>query len=294
MEKILDWTIKTALEWTCNHFNKRGEENPRLVAQYLLCHATGLSRLELYLDYLKPLTTAERTVLREAIKRRDNNEPLQYILGEAAFRRLLLKINPGVLIPRPETETLVDLILPYIESSSRILEIGTGSGCIAISLVVESDGSAVVATDLSDAAIALAAANAMVAIPNEADRQRLILQKDNFADSLVANRKMHAQFAIIVSNPPYIPTAALADLPAEIREYEPLLALDGGEDGLTCFHQILNQSCYLLESGGLLALELHSDTLAKARDLAKDKGMQEVTMHQDLTGRERFLTARKP
>ncbi|MDR2108107.1 MAG: peptide chain release factor N(5)-glutamine methyltransferase, partial [Coriobacteriales bacterium] len=158
----MDWTIRTTLEWTQAHFARAGEENPRLAAQLLVGQATGLSRLDLYLDYDRPLSLCERDCLRALITRRDGGEPLQYLIGRAPFRHLELHVRPGVLIPRPETETLVDLVLAALPPRARVVEIGTGSGCVALALLDELADCQVIATDNSPEALALARENAQL------------------------------------------------------------------------------------------------------------------------------------
>jgi release factor glutamine methyltransferase len=185
------WTVRTTLEWTQSHLEAKGAENPRLEAQWLLAAATGLTRLELFTHYDLPLDTVQRATLRDAIKRRTAGEPLQYILGKAPFRHLELKVRPGVLIPRPETEVLVDVVREYLQTGAegvrvssdvggcdaeavrtagagdgssasriRVLDLCTGSGCVALALLDECPGVQIVATDIDEAAIELARENA--------------------------------------------------------------------------------------------------------------------------------------
>jgi release factor glutamine methyltransferase len=291
--EILDWTIRTTLEWSREHFRQRGEENPRLVAQLLVGYATRLSRLELYLNYDRPLSVAERDSLRAAIRRRDAGEPLQYITGHAPFRHLDLRVRPGVLIPRPETETLVGLVIAALPASARILEIGTGTGCIALALTDEVGDCQVVATDSSQAAVELACENAQVCLCESAYPQRLRIVCDDLAAQLCADAGCHHSFDVVVSNPPYIPTAALKALPREVADFEPQAALDGGADGLEVFRALLEQAAILLKGGGLVACELHQDCLEPASDLARDAGYLDVEIHCDLVGRPRFLTGRR-
>ncbi|MDR1712913.1 MAG: peptide chain release factor N(5)-glutamine methyltransferase [Coriobacteriales bacterium] len=317
------WTIRSALEWTQQYLAGKGQENPRLAAQWLLCAATGLERLELYTNYDQPLLPDELAVLRGGIKRRLAGEPLQYILGRAPFRHLELGVRPGVLIPRPETETLVDIVLANCreqragngdagngdagnggagnvtpgadageaERVLRVLDIGTGSGAIALSLLQEDPALQLVATDTCVEAVTLAGENAARLGLDDAGRMQII--QDDLATSLLADAANAGSFDVVVSNPPYVPTAELANLPKEIAEYEPMLALDGGLDGLDVFRRLLPQAAVLLKPGGLLACELHEDCLQKAADLCAQEGFIEVGVIQDLTGRERFITARR-
>ncbi|MDR1422328.1 MAG: peptide chain release factor N(5)-glutamine methyltransferase [Coriobacteriales bacterium] len=322
----MDWTIRTALDWTQAYLTGKGEENPRLASQWLLSAATQLERIELYTHYHQPLSVDERARLREGIQRRVAGEPLQYILGRAPFRHLELAMRPGVLIPRPETEVLVEVVLaemvlaeeprsarpaqpaqspqparspqpPQPARSAQgsantpllLLDIGTGSGAIALSLLQECPHSEVVATDIDPTALALAAENAETL----GLRERLILLADDLASSLVADPAWSAHFDVVMSNPPYIPTAELDKLPNEIAQYESRQALDGGTDGLAVFRRILDQALVLLAPGGLLACELHESTLGQAVVLAEQAGFVAAKIHRDLTDRERIVTARK-
>ncbi|MDR1014730.1 MAG: peptide chain release factor N(5)-glutamine methyltransferase [Coriobacteriales bacterium] len=345
------WTVRATLEWTQAHFEAKDVPSPRLSAQWLLCAATGLTRLELYTNYDLPLAGAQLEVLRAGIKRRIAGEPLQYILGKAPFRRLELAVRPGVLIPRPETEVLVDVVLDELrarggggpselrarggggacvdgENSGQdgdsvrsavgearcvpaadepqerrppatssapepaVLELGTGSGCIALSLLHECPNVCVIATDIDPAALGLAHENAQ-ALGLDADG-RLTLLEDDLAASLLADEARHGSFDVVVSNPPYIPTAALDDLPAEVADHEPRRALDGGADGLVCFRRIVAEAALLLAPGGLLACELHETTLDDAAALCQGQGYTDATILPDLTGSPRIITARAP
>ncbi len=301
------WTIKSVLEWTLGHFESKGTQNPRLEAQWIVSAATGLSRIELYTNYDLPLEQEQLGKVRDGIKRRLAGEPLQYIVGKAAFRRLEFMVRTPVLIPRPETEILVDVVLKELErlsqsyegdssSSSepiaRVLDIGTGSGCIALSLVHEANLTDVIATDISEEAIALATENAQVL--GYGDSPRLSIIQDNLADSLLKEVANHASFDIIVSNPPYIPTSELDELPQEVAEYESHKALDGGEDGLDTFREIVAQAKVLLKPGGMLACELHEDTLGAAKDFCAQQGFVDVNVHEDLTQRPRVVSAFMP
>lgn len=363
MEK--QWTILEALNWTQQRFERSGEESPRLAAQMLAAHATGLTRIDLYAQFDKPLSEQERAVLREAIQRRLEGEPLQYIIGKTGFRYLELTVRPPVLIPRPETETLVELVIEYAkahtlqvdplprcsdespsrseESSSHsdetpihsdetpshsdetpihsdkapcrseespchserseessnessttnntlsILDIGTGTGAVALSLLHELLGIQVTATDIDDAAVQLAQENA-----NELgldDPRCLRILADDFAASLVADTTQHQTFEVVVSNPPYIPTQEYESLPSEILNFESRRALDGGVEGLDAYYVIVRQAQDLLKPGGLLAVELHETALEQAATFLQGQRFEDIAIHCDLTGRQRFITA---
>lgn len=287
------WTILEALEWTEQRLARRGEKNPRLAAQMLSSHATGLARIDLYTQFDKPLSECERTLLRESIRRRLDDEPLQYIIGTVGFRYLEFKVRAPVLIPRPETEMLVQLVIDHIKQreggAPDILDIGTGSGIIALSLLHELSGCSVTATDIDAAAVELAQLNALELEPDRMGRLHVLM--DDLAGSLVEEASRHASFDVVVSNPPYIPTAEYERLPREIAAFESRSALDGGADGLDVFRRIADQAQILLKPGGLLAVELHEGTLDQAAAFTRDLSFGEVAIHDDLTGRPRFLTA---
>jgi release factor glutamine methyltransferase len=312
------WNIKAVLEWTQEHFAAKGVENPRLEAQWIVAAATGLSRIELYINYDQPLDQTQLATVREGIKRRLAGEPLQYITGKAPFRRLEFIVRSPVLIPRPETEVLVDVVLRELDALGacgvdsadsadnagtatcgtatdiKIIDIGTGSGCIALSLLHEARGARlkVTATDLKAEAVTLATENAE-ALGLSAPLHLNILQ-DDLATSLLSDATNHNSFDIIVSNPPYIPTEELDKLSNEIAQYESPEALDGGADGLNTFRRIVEQAKTLLKPGGLLACELHETMLGAAKAHCEAEGFERVTVHNDLTGRPRIISAYMP
>jgi release factor glutamine methyltransferase len=290
------WSIRECLEWTEQHFAAKGEANSRLTAQWLLAAATGLSRIELYTHYEQPLSKAELAAVRAGIERRLAGEPLQYISGHAPFRHLDMRVRPGVLIPRPETEVLVDVILAALPlptgREARILDLCTGSGCIALSLVYECPNCHVTAVDIDSAAVELTQENAHLLELGGEDR--LCVLQGDLATELLQSPTQRACFDVVVSNPPYIPTAEYLRLPREVAEYEPRIALDGGEGGLDIFCRIAEQAWLLLVPGGLLGCELHETTLEQAKAQCEQLGFTDVEIHQDLNGKPRIIAARKP
>ena len=281
------WTVKKILDWTVGYLSRKGDERPRLSAEWLLSAATGLSRVEIYINFDRPLTKDELTLMREGIRRRAAGEPLQYVTGEMPFRHIVLKCEPGVLIPRPETEVLVDAVLEGLEGKEfpRVLDLCTG--CIALSVAGEHPDTVVIATDISPKAVALATRNTdALNLGGWVD----VLECD-LADAVVP--EFEGTFDVLVSNPPYIPTAVLAEqIPSEVRDFEPSLALDGGADGLDVFRRILDLAPRMLVPGGLLACELFEDALEAAADLARAAGWDSVEIREDLTHRPRILLAR--
>jgi release factor glutamine methyltransferase len=278
-----------------------------LEAQWLLAGATGLSRLELYTNYDQPLTKAQRAALRASIKRRVAGEPLQYILGKAPFRRFELTVRSGVLIPRPETEILVEVVIDallkgdvsqgmYASQAVRVLDLCTGTGCVALSLLYECldecAGLTVVATDIDPAAVELARENANKLALNQ--EGQLVILTDDLATSFLADDANKGAFDVVVSNPPYVPTDELDALPEEVAAYEPRLALDGGTDGLEVFRRIVSQAALLLKPGGLLACELHETRLDQAKAFCEEQGFFNTRVRADLADKPRVITAQKP
>lgn len=282
------WTVKAALEWTQEYLQQHGDDHARLSAQMLLGDVTGLSRIELYMDYERPLTVDERAAYREAIKRRVQGEPVQYITGEAAFRTIAVKVEPGVLIPRPETEVLVQAVIDRVGNGETLIaDICSGSGCIACALATELPDARVIATDISEQCVALTLGNAEVLGLCERIE---VLQGDLcrvFPDEL------RGAFDAIVSNPPYIPHALLSALPAEVKDFEPMLALDGGGDGLAVFRELCLQARQWLKDAGLFAVELHEECLDEARVFAQETGYTDCEIIEDLAGKPRALVCRK-
>lgn len=285
------WTVRSALEWTTGYLERKGDEHPRLSAEWLMCDATGMSRVEVYMNYDRPLDAAELASLHVGVERRGRGEPLQYITGEMAFRHIVLKCSPGVLIPRPETEILVDCVLEYLDALSaetqpQVLEIGTGTGCIALSIASERPCVHVCATDVSPDAYALARRN----------RDALDLEGgvELFHTDLATDvpGAQTAAFDVLVSNPPYIPSDLVDRLPTEVGSFEPRLALDGGPDGLDVFRRIAVLARTALRPGGLLACELHEECLEQARDDASVQGFfHDAHIVRDLAGKNRILLA---
>ena len=291
------WTIKRVLDWTSGYLERKGDEHPRLSAEWLLANVCGLSRVELYVNFDKPLEAGELDAMHAAIERRAAGEPLQYVTGEMPFRHIVLKCERGVLIPRPETEILVDAALEGVDVAAgkgnekagpaRVLEVGTGTGCIALSIASERPGTLVTATDLSPRAIELAT------------RNREALGLEDAVDIVECDLAtgvdpaLMGTFAVLVSNPPYIPTRVLREeVPAEVADFEPELALDGGADGLDVFRRLLELAPAALAPGGMLAVELYEGALDAAAELVRAQdGWARVEMREDLTRRPRVLVA---
>ena len=285
------WTIKRCLDWTRGYLERKGDEHARLSAEWLLSAATGKDRTGLYMAYDEPLEADELARMRGFVQRRAAGEPLQYVTGRTTFRFVEVACEPGVLIPRPETELLVDAALEGIDAATalpeaRVLEIGCGTGCISCAIASERPGTRVTATDISSAAVRLATRNR--------DALGLADSIDLIECDLAAGvpAELAGTFAVLVSNPPYIPDAVMRELPSEVADFEPALALAGGPDGLDVFRRILEVAPRMLVPGGMLAVELHEDCLDAAADLVRAQGgWKSVEVRRDLARRPRFVVA---
>ena len=381
------WTVRRALGWTCGYLERKGDGNPRVSSEWLLSEACGLSRIDLYMNPDRPLERGELDTLHDYVLRRGKGEPLQYITGEAPFRYLTVKVRPGVLIPRPETEVLVSEALACLPPAAKreaawnaeasaqeaaavaelkarieearaaeaaeqrlaagedggenagafsaqaaaddgeeaprgassdaspaafregvdapagsadsqeasgpegdpfllVADICTGSGCIACSIASERPDTRVIAVDLAPEAVALARENAEAL--GLSDRVKVI---SGDLGSSIPERYL-GRFDLIVSNPPYVPTAVLDDIPHEVSAFEPALALDGGADGLDLFRRLAPWAHRALKDGGAFACELHETHLEEAAAIARGAGFAEARIVRDLADRPRVLVCR--
>lgn len=281
MERVLDVARKAA-----GVFQERGLEQPRLDAELLLAGVLGLKRLDLYLQHDRPLTDTELERYRSAVRRRLKREPVQYILGTAAFRTLELQVDRRVLIPRPETEILVGEVLKWAKSHERngaVLDIGTGSGAIALSLAAEGSFSRVVASDVSPDALAVAEANA----------GRLGIHAVEFrCGSLWEPLRAGERFDVIVSNPPYVAERDRPMLPPEVVAHEPAGALFGGPGGYAVLEAIVRGARPHMAAGSLLALEIGAGQKDEVLRLIAETGaFEDARVVDDLSGRARIALA---
>ncbi|MDD2899362.1 MAG: peptide chain release factor N(5)-glutamine methyltransferase [Desulfuromonadaceae bacterium] len=277
------WTTMRILTWTREYLSSKGVENSRLEAEWLLCAVMKLDRVGLYLQFDKPLNEDELSAYRSLITRRAHREPLQHILGSQEFFGLDFEVSADVLIPRHDTEVLVSEALIRHPEAHTILDIGTGSGCVAISLQKHCINAAVTATDISEAALVIARRNAL---RNDASVE--FLQGSLFAP--VAHRR----FDLIVSNPPYIPTADIELLEQEVRKYDPRTALDGGCDGLDMYRSLIPESSKYLAPRGWLLLEIgigQSKDIIRLIDQTND--FETTIVATDPCGIERVIGAQR-
>jgi release factor glutamine methyltransferase len=271
------WTLQQLLTWCTDDFRKRGIPSPRLDAELLVGHALGIDRVRIYLDFERPLTPEERASIRALVERRRRREPVAYILGERAFFGRMFSVTPSVLVPRPDSETLIERALERIpkDEPQRILDVGTGSGCLGLTLAAERALAHVTLVDLSDDALRVALLNA--------ERLSLTERVTTCRSDLFANVVTpSAGFDLIVSNPPYIPTVDLAGLMPDVREHEPHLALDGGPDGLRCVRALIKGASRQLKAGGVLLLEIGVGQADACLELLNEAAFTGVCAHKDL------------
>ena len=277
------WNPVELVRWTAGYLAGKGIPESRLTAELLLAGTLGIRRLDLYLQFERPLTPDELAAFKERLKRRVAREPLQYIEGEAHFRELRLHVDRRVLVPRPETELLVGEVLAWTgtRSGCTIVDIGTGSGAIALSLAVEGRFARILATDLSTDALEVARANASATGAAE----QVEFRQGSLFEAIAGER-----FDVIVSNPPYIGESERAGLAPEVADWEPSPALFADDDGLAIIRQIVEGAPGHLRPGGLLAMEIGSGQGAAVMEMVRtNPAFGDPIVRQDLSGRDRML-----
>ena len=278
------WTIAAVLKWATDDFRGRGIESPRLDAEVLLSRALGATRTQLVIDLLRPLLPDELARFRDMVKRRRTHEPVAYILGEREFYGRTFLVDARVLIPRPDTETLVDVALARTRPRSmfaRTLDLCTGSGCVAITLARERPTTRVTGTDASQDALAVAERNAL----------RIGAFNTSFrAGDLFAG--LTGPFDLVTANPPYIASGEIPELSPDISQFEPRLALEGGASGLELVTRIIREAPAHLAYGGVLALEVGQGQAARAREALAAAGFQDIETARDYARIERVVSGR--
>jgi release factor glutamine methyltransferase len=280
------WTIGRLLDWTTKYLGEKGSESPRLDTEVLLAHALGCKRIDLYARHTEEAPESARQKFRELVRQRVEGCPVAYLVGRKEFFSLEFEVHRAVLIPRPDTECVVVECLRLAKTMTEpaVLDIGTGSGCLAVAIAKHHKSAHVTAVDISPEALTVAASNA--GKHGLAERIRFV-QSDLFA--AVASE----QFDFVLSNPPYIPHDDIGRLPAGVRDYEPHSALDGGPDGFAVFDRLIAEAPAHLKSGGYLLIEIGSPQEGPARARIERQGRYELakTVH-DGSGHPRVLIAR--
>jgi release factor glutamine methyltransferase len=277
------WTIQSLVNWAMDDFRARGIETPRLDAELIVAHALRIDRMRVLLDGDRPLSDVELSTLRDLVRRRRSFEPMAYLRGEREFYGLKFQVDKRVLVPRPDTETLVDVALvrsAHVSMSMRQLDLCTGSGCVAIAMARQRSTAQVFACDISADALAVARANAARLCAYRV----AFYMGDLFAP--VAGRK----FDVITANPPYIPSAEIATLMPDVRAHEPHLALDGGTDGLAIVRRLVADAPAHLTDGGVLALEIGAGEAPATAALLAQHGFVSIRSDQDLARIERVVS----
>jgi release factor glutamine methyltransferase len=280
------WTIESLLKWAADDFRAKGIDSPRLDAEVLLGWALGKTRIELVIESKRELDGDDLIRFREAVKRRRTHEPVAYVLGQREFFGRMFKVDKRVLVPRPDTEALVEVALArtkHLSMCMRALDLCTGSGCVGITLARERPTSQIVATDVSDDALAVARENAL-----RLGAYNLAL----FQGDLFAALDPEIRFDIVASNPPYIASGEIPTLMSDVRDFEPKLALDGGADGLDLVRRIIEDAPAHLEANGIVALEIGYDEAERTRAIFTEHGYADIETKRDYGKIERVISAR--
>ncbi len=289
-EKAADdgaWTVGKIIDWTTGHLKKHGSDTPRLEAEILLAHARNCPRIQLYVHYNEVLSDAERATMRDLVKRRAQAEPVAYLVGHREFFGLDFRVTPDVLVPRPETETLV---LELIAASKalqrpRFLDLCTGSGCVAVAAAVNLPVAIVTATDISPTALEIARVNA--------DRHDVLNRIRFLEGDLFAALPDGERFDVIASNPPYVADAEMQTLPADVRLHEPHLALRAGPQGLDVISRLIAGAKQYLAPNGVLLIEFSPEQATAIAELIERTGAFDAPrLIKDASGRQRVLAAR--
>jgi release factor glutamine methyltransferase len=285
-------TVLEVIQRSTEFLAKKGVDSPRLQTELLLAHVLQRPRMQLYLNFERSLTPAEIESLREIVKRRGQREPLQHILGTTSFCGLEIAVSRHVLVPRPETELLAERGWTFLNHLSTLnsqpstaLDFGTGSGCLAIALAHHCPGALIEAIDLSREALALARENAA----RHAVRDRIHFSEGNGFAAVPAG----LQFDLLISNPPYIPSAEIATLQPEVREYDPRAALDGGPEGLDYYQRLAAEARPFLKSGGRLMLECGDGQAARVQEILQQQKWIVEAVQEDYNRTPRIVDARR-
>jgi release factor glutamine methyltransferase len=280
-------TVLEVIQRSTEFLAKKEVDSPRLQVELLLAHVLKMPRMKLYLNFDRTLQPAELDALREMVKRRGNREPLQHIVGSTSFCGLEIAVNRHVLIPRPETELLAERAWKFAAtvtgSAPKVLDLCTGSGCLAIAVAENCAKAEIYATDISPEALAVARDNA--------SRNNLSSRVQFFEGDCFAPLPEKIQFDLIVSNPPYIPSSEIETLQTEVRDHDPRLALDGGADGLEFYRKIAGEAKRFLSANAQIMLEFGDGQATAIRGIFETQGWNVLGVEQDFTGKERMLIA---
>jgi len=282
------WNVRELLRWTTDYLGKKGIESAAFEARLLMGHALRCTAIEVVTRYDEEPNESDRGTFRELVRRRVDGWPVAYLTGTKDFYLLKFDVTPAVLIPRPDTETLVQFAIDHLKQLAKpsILDLGTGSGCIAVSIAHRCKTANILATDISPDALSVAVANA---------RKHGVESQIRFAKGdLFSAVPEGSKFDVIVSNPPYIAPSEIETLATDVKDHEPRLALDGGPDGLAYYRRIAAEAGLYLSSGGFLALEIGYQQDEAVRGILATQGDWAVgTTLRDMAGRNRVVVAKR-
>lgn len=282
------WTVKKVLDWTIGHLKQHGSESPRLDAEILLAHSRGCQRIQLYTQYDAPLEPEERATMRDLVRRRATLEPVAYLVGFREFFGLDFEVEPGVLVPRPDTESLVVAALEILNelSASNVLDVCTGTGCVPVAIAVNCETATLTAIELDDHVYQIAQRNIR---KHDLANRISLLQGDLFAPL-----SSDASFDVITANPPYVTDDEMGTLQPDVRLHEPQIALRGGADGLDIVRRLIAESSSWLNDSGTLLLEIGDQQSGAVTELFADANKYEpAQIVKDLGGHSRVVWARK-
>jgi len=287
-----DWTIQKLLNWITKYLTEKNIDSPRLCAELLLSHVLKKKRIELYTNFDKTATKPQLDRLHDLIKRAAQNEPVQYLTGKTEFYSLQFRISPDCLIPRPETELLVERAIEFLRTRSGpqlVCDLCTGCGCIAIAIAKNFDNARIIATDISNAALSIAGEN----VETYRLTNRIQLLQGDLFDPIMPQLDT-AKFDLVVSNPPYISIADFANLPQNVKQYEPKSALLAGVDGLDIYRRICDKLEYFLKPDAAVIMEIGYDQANAVRELLEQNAsFTHIEIEKDLHHNDRIAVAKK-
>ncbi len=286
-----NWTIQKLLNWVTEHFTEKGIDSPRLSAELLLSGVLGMKRIELYTQFDKPVAKQQLNRLRDLVKRSGQNEPIAYLVGKTEFYSLELYITPDCMIPRPETEFLVERAIEFLRTRTGkqfVCDLCTGSGCIAVAIAKNFSNADIIATDISDAALSVAARN----IEKHRLKERIRLLCGDLFEPIIPQLEK-GRFDLIVCNPPYVSAAEFEKLDKNVKDYEPKLALYAGQDGLDIYRRIIERVEQFLKPDAVLMLEIgYSQGQAVKQLLEQVRIFAEITIEKDIHDNDRIVVAK--
>ncbi len=289
---MTEWTIQKLLNWITDHFTEKGIDSPRLSAELLLSHILSLQRIELYTNFDQPVSKPQLDKLHELVKRASQHEPIAHLIGKTEFYSLQIKVSGDCLIPRPETELLAERAIEFLRTRpgpQHVLDLCTGSGCIAIAIAKNFHNAKIIATDISDSALAVAAQN--LELHNLTDRVQLLC--GDLFDPIIKGLDA-TDFDLIVCNPPYVTTGEFETLAKNVRDFEPKLSLHAGTDGLDIYRRIAERIDEFLKPDAALMLEIgYAQAKAVRELLEKTDAFPQIKIEKDLTDNDRIVIAKK-